>query len=69
MSEGGKSIVGKAGPKGPPPPPPPPPPYPHQKIFKKCKSATFQLDGATYTIECEDDISAMLNSGYLKLDL
>ncbi|KYN23085.1 hypothetical protein ALC57_04869 [Trachymyrmex cornetzi] len=40
----------------PPPPPPPPPPLPklpvslHQKIFKKCKSATFQLDGATYTI-------------------
>ncbi|XP_032452833.1 calcium/calmodulin-dependent 3',5'-cyclic nucleotide phosphodiesterase 1A isoform X9 [Nasonia vitripennis] len=23
---------------------------PHQKLFKKCKSATFQLDGATYTI-------------------
>lgn len=33
-----------------PPPPPLPPPYPHQKLFKKCKSATFQLDGATYTI-------------------
>ncbi|XP_072758276.1 dual specificity calcium/calmodulin-dependent 3',5'-cyclic nucleotide phosphodiesterase 1 isoform X2 [Anoplolepis gracilipes] len=46
----------KYGPKGPPPPPPPPPPLPklpgysHQKLFKKCKSATFQLDGATYTI-------------------
>nr|KAF7416910.1 hypothetical protein H0235_011441 [Vespula pensylvanica] len=25
--------------------------YPHQKIFKKCKSATFHLDGAIYTIE------------------
>ncbi|KAF7391058.1 hypothetical protein HZH66_009538 [Vespula vulgaris] len=24
--------------------------YPHQKIFKKCKSATFHLDGAIYTI-------------------
>lgn len=23
---------------------------PHQKLFKKCKSATFHLDGATYTI-------------------
>ncbi|XP_011647415.1 calcium/calmodulin-dependent 3',5'-cyclic nucleotide phosphodiesterase 1-like isoform X3 [Pogonomyrmex barbatus] len=40
----------------PPLPPPPPPPLPklsdssHQKLFKKCKSATFQLDGATYTI-------------------
>ncbi|XP_043521912.1 calcium/calmodulin-dependent 3',5'-cyclic nucleotide phosphodiesterase 1-like isoform X3 [Frieseomelitta varia] len=33
-----------------PPPPPLPPPYSHQKLFKKCKSATFQLDGATYTI-------------------
>ncbi|KAL2713952.1 hypothetical protein V1478_016509 [Vespula squamosa] len=25
--------------------------YPHQKIFKKCKSATFHLDGAIYTID------------------
>ncbi|KAI4478424.1 hypothetical protein M0804_012078 [Polistes exclamans] len=24
--------------------------YPHQKVFKKCKSATFHLDGAIYTI-------------------
>ncbi|XP_036145623.1 L-type lectin-domain containing receptor kinase S.7-like isoform X3 [Monomorium pharaonis] len=43
-------------PSPPPLPPPPPPPLPklptysHQKLFKKCKSATFQLDGATYTI-------------------
>ncbi|XP_061932053.1 dual specificity calcium/calmodulin-dependent 3',5'-cyclic nucleotide phosphodiesterase 1 isoform X3 [Apis cerana] len=41
--------MNKQEPKG-PPPPPLPPPYPHQKLFKKCKSATFQLDGATYTI-------------------
>ncbi|OAD52778.1 hypothetical protein WN48_00295 [Eufriesea mexicana] len=41
--------MSKQEPKG-PPPPPLPPPYPHQKLFKKCKSATFQLDGATYTI-------------------
>lgn len=31
-------------------PPPPPPHHPHPRIFKKCKSATFQIDGATYTI-------------------
>lgn len=24
--------------------------YPHQKIFKKCKSATFRVDDAIYTI-------------------
>ncbi|XP_034196321.1 dual specificity calcium/calmodulin-dependent 3',5'-cyclic nucleotide phosphodiesterase 1 isoform X3 [Osmia lignaria lignaria] len=41
--------MSKQEPRG-PPPPPLPPPYPHQKLFKKCKSATFQLDGATYTI-------------------
>lgn len=54
MSQSERHV--KYGPKGPPPPPPPPPPLPklpaysHQKLFKKCKSATFQLDGATYTI-------------------
>ncbi|XP_054004805.1 histone-lysine N-methyltransferase SETMAR-like [Hylaeus anthracinus] len=42
--------MSKQDPKG-PPPPPLPPPYPHHKLFKKCKSATFQLDGATYTID------------------
>ncbi|XP_066589707.1 dual specificity calcium/calmodulin-dependent 3',5'-cyclic nucleotide phosphodiesterase 1-like isoform X2 [Prorops nasuta] len=50
MSESTKSTPNKQSAKGPPPPPPPPPAYPHQKLFKKCKSATFQLDGATYTI-------------------
>lgn len=25
-------------------------PPPSGKLFKKCKSATFQIDGATYTI-------------------
>lgn len=25
-------------------------PAPSGKVFKKCKSATFQIDGATYTI-------------------
>jgi len=56
MSQGERRTV-KHGPKDPPPPPPPPPPplpklptYSHQKLFKKCKSATFHLDGATYTI-------------------
>ncbi|XP_014476922.1 PREDICTED: calcium/calmodulin-dependent 3',5'-cyclic nucleotide phosphodiesterase 1A-like isoform X5 [Dinoponera quadriceps] len=55
MSQGERSVT-RHGPKGPPPPPPLPPPLPkmpglsHQKLFKKCKSATFQLDGATYTI-------------------
>lgn len=29
----------------------PPPPFGFSaKLFKKCKSATFQIDGATYTI-------------------
>lgn len=31
-------------------PPPPPPLGLNAKLFKKCKSATFQIDGATYTI-------------------
>lgn len=30
--------------------PPPKPGAPGGKLFKKCKSATFQIDGATYTI-------------------
>jgi len=62
MSQSERSVA-KHGLKGSPPPLPPPPPsppplpplpklsaYSHQKLFKKCKSATFQLDGATYTI-------------------
>ncbi|XP_026830914.1 calcium/calmodulin-dependent 3',5'-cyclic nucleotide phosphodiesterase 1A isoform X2 [Ooceraea biroi] len=56
MSQSERRAV-RHGPKDPPPPPPPPPPplpklpaFSHQKLFKKCKSATFQLDGATYTI-------------------
>ncbi|KOX76236.1 hypothetical protein WN51_11565 [Melipona quadrifasciata] len=47
------NIMSKQESKG-PPPPPLPPPYSHQKLFKKCKSATFQLDGATYTIEIKE---------------
>lgn len=31
-------------------PAPPVPPAFGMKLFKKCKSATFQIDGATYTI-------------------
>ncbi|RZF37620.1 hypothetical protein LSTR_LSTR016179 [Laodelphax striatellus] len=57
---GGPPPGGTAG-VGPPPGPDPsgskPPPGPPgavdkrlQKIFKKCESATFQLDGAIYTI-------------------
>ena len=51
MNEGSaKGVTQKQGVKETPPPPALPPPFLHQKIFKKCKSATFQLDGATYTI-------------------
>lgn len=32
------------------PPTVPPLPGLSAKLFKKCKSATFQIDGATYTI-------------------
>lgn len=38
-----------------PPPNVPPPVGFNAKLFKKCKSATFQIDGQTYTIgECVD---------------
>lgn len=53
--------------KTPPKVPPPPAGFP-MKLFKKCKSATFQIDGATYTIgklTCSIKVLVFCNRNYL----